>query len=158
MQEGSVENPAVKRRLYVGYLQCVILWDCYSACVKIRCQETASGDCNIVRTLVCVCQWSFKCSYESWVYMWSINGVTNSNAVYSHSYTWQYKPIFRWILLSPASGWNKQSRFLWNTGYHTTRPHAPKVSNVQLRPRELQNCRVCFVRGSRPSRLKPRPL
>jgi hypothetical protein len=30
------------------------------------------------------------------------------------------------------------SRFLSNNGYQTTRPHAPKVSNVQLRRRELE--------------------
>jgi hypothetical protein len=35
------------------YLECVIQWDCYSSCVKIRCQETDSGDCNRLRTLVC---------------------------------------------------------------------------------------------------------
>jgi hypothetical protein len=27
-------------------------WDLYSLCVKIRCQESASGDCNKLRTLV----------------------------------------------------------------------------------------------------------
>jgi hypothetical protein len=36
------------------YMEYVIQWNCYSSCVKIRCQETDSGDCNIVRTLVCV--------------------------------------------------------------------------------------------------------
>jgi hypothetical protein len=35
-----------------SYLECVIQWDYYSSCVKIRCQETASGDCNRLRTLV----------------------------------------------------------------------------------------------------------
>jgi hypothetical protein len=34
------------------YLECVIWWDCYSSCVKIRCQKTDSGDCNRLRTLV----------------------------------------------------------------------------------------------------------
>jgi hypothetical protein len=32
-----------------------------------------------------VCQWSVKCSHESWMYKWSINRVTNANPVYSHS-------------------------------------------------------------------------
>jgi hypothetical protein len=30
----------------------VIQWDSYSSCVKIRCQETDSVDCNRLRTLV----------------------------------------------------------------------------------------------------------
>jgi hypothetical protein len=42
------------REDFVWYLECVIQWDCYSSCVKIRCQETASGDCNRLITLVCV--------------------------------------------------------------------------------------------------------
>jgi hypothetical protein len=50
LQVCSVESPAVKRSLSV----CVSQWDCYSSCVKIRCQETASGDCNRLRTQVCV--------------------------------------------------------------------------------------------------------
>jgi hypothetical protein len=33
-------------------LECVIQWDCYSFCVKIRYQGTTSGDCNRLRTLV----------------------------------------------------------------------------------------------------------
>jgi hypothetical protein len=32
---------------------------------RSRCQETASGGCNRLSTLVCVCQWSVKCS--SWL-------------------------------------------------------------------------------------------
>jgi hypothetical protein len=84
----------LKRRLYVWYLESVIQWDCYSSCVKVRCQETASGDCNRLRTLVCVCQWSLKCSHESWVYKRSINRVTNPNPVNSHTLTrddiWMY--------------------------------------------------------------------
>jgi hypothetical protein len=86
----SGESPAVNRGLNMWYLGSVIQWDCCSSCVRIRCQETASGECNRLRTLVCVCQWSVKCSHESWVYKWSTNRVTNPNPVYSDSYTWQY--------------------------------------------------------------------
>jgi hypothetical protein len=63
----SCQGMALKRRHCVWYLECVIQWDCYSSCVRIRCQETASGDCNRMRTLVFVCQWSVKCNYESCV-------------------------------------------------------------------------------------------
>jgi hypothetical protein len=49
-------------------------WDCYNACVKIRCQETANGDCNGLRTQVCVCEWSVNCSSE-----WCIQVVNKSN-------------------------------------------------------------------------------
>jgi hypothetical protein len=45
----------------VWYLECVIQGDCYSSCVKIRCQEADSGDCNRLRTLVCV---TVNCSVE----------------------------------------------------------------------------------------------
>jgi hypothetical protein len=41
---------------------------------RSRCQETASGDCNRLRTLVCVCQWSVKCTSE-----WCIQVVIKSN-------------------------------------------------------------------------------
>jgi hypothetical protein len=35
-------------------------WDWYSSFVEIRCRETDSGDCNRLRTLVCVvCSFSF---------------------------------------------------------------------------------------------------
>jgi hypothetical protein len=34
-------------------VQCVIQWDGYSTCIKIRCQETASGEFNRLRTIVC---------------------------------------------------------------------------------------------------------
>jgi hypothetical protein len=56
------------------------------------CQETGSGDYtrNRLRILVCVYQWSVKCSHKLWGYKWSINRVTNFNSLYSHSYTWQY--------------------------------------------------------------------
>jgi hypothetical protein len=33
---------------------CVMEWDCCNSCIKIRCQETDSGDCNSRKTLVCV--------------------------------------------------------------------------------------------------------
>jgi hypothetical protein len=36
---------------------------------RSRFQETASGDCNRLRTLVCVCQWSVKCSSEWCTYV-----------------------------------------------------------------------------------------
>jgi hypothetical protein len=36
------------------YLECGTQRDFYSSCVKIRCPETTSGDCNRLRTLVCV--------------------------------------------------------------------------------------------------------
>jgi hypothetical protein len=74
---------------------CVMFGVCNSvrllnSCVKIRCQETGSGDCSTLRTLVCVCLWSVKCSHESWAYKWVIKRVTNPNPVYNHSYIWQY--------------------------------------------------------------------
>jgi hypothetical protein len=40
---------------------------------RSRCQETTSGDCNRLRILVCVCQWSVKCSPE-----WCIQVVNKS--------------------------------------------------------------------------------
>jgi hypothetical protein len=58
----SCKNVAVKRRLCVWYLEWVTEWDCYSFCVKISCQETASGDRNRLRAVVCVRQWSVKCN------------------------------------------------------------------------------------------------
>jgi hypothetical protein len=33
-------------------LECVIQWDCYSSCVKIRRQERNGGDCSRLRRLV----------------------------------------------------------------------------------------------------------
>jgi hypothetical protein len=79
----SCKSAAVKRRLYVWYLEWVIQCDCYSSCAKIRCQETASGDCNRLRTLDCECQWTVKCSHEWWIYKRSINRITNPDLVYS---------------------------------------------------------------------------
>jgi hypothetical protein len=79
----SCKGAVANRRIYMRYLECVIQWDCYSSCVKIRCQGRARGDCNTLRTLVCVCQWSVKCSHESWACKWSINRVTNPSPVYS---------------------------------------------------------------------------
>jgi hypothetical protein len=70
------------------YLECVIKWDCYRSCVKMRCHETASVWCNRLRILACVCQCSAKCSHELWVYRWSVNRV-NPNPVYNESNTWQ---------------------------------------------------------------------
>jgi hypothetical protein len=65
-------------------LECAIEWDSYSSCVKIRCQQTASADYN--RPSLRVCYTDVKCSQESWVYKWSINGVINPNPVSSHSH------------------------------------------------------------------------
>jgi hypothetical protein len=36
------------------YLEHVIQWDCCSSCLIIRFRETDSGDCNKLRTLMCV--------------------------------------------------------------------------------------------------------
>jgi hypothetical protein len=94
LQERSVESSAVKRRIYVWYVECVIQWDCYSSYVKIRCQEKANGDCNRLRMLFFVCQWSVNRSHESWVCKWLTNRVTNPNPVRSHSHTWQYNSNF----------------------------------------------------------------
>jgi hypothetical protein len=74
-----------KRRL------CVIQRNCYSSNVKILCQEMASEDCNRLRMLVYVCQWSVKCSHNSRVYKSAINWVTNPNLVSLHPCTWQYQ-------------------------------------------------------------------
>jgi hypothetical protein len=46
----NYKSAAVKVGLYVWYLECVIQWDSYSSCVKIRCQETDSGCSNGRRT------------------------------------------------------------------------------------------------------------
>jgi hypothetical protein len=40
----------------------------------ICCQETASGDCNRMRTLVCVCQRNVRCSSE-----WCTKVINKSN-------------------------------------------------------------------------------
>jgi hypothetical protein len=73
---------SLKRRLYVccsysDIWKRVIQWICYSYCVKICCQEMASGDCKKLRTLVWVWQESVKYTYESWVYKWPINSTSN---------------------------------------------------------------------------------
>jgi hypothetical protein len=44
LQEYSVESLAVKRRIYVWCLACVIQWGCYGSYVEIVCYETASGE------------------------------------------------------------------------------------------------------------------
>jgi hypothetical protein len=90
VKKKSVARVHLWRENFMWYLEYVIQWDCYSSCVKIHCRETASGDCNTLRILVCAWQWSVKCSHESWVYKWSINLVTNPNPTYSHPYMWQY--------------------------------------------------------------------
>jgi hypothetical protein len=49
-----------------------------STILKSVCQETASGRCNTLRTLVCVCHWYMQCSSE-----WCIQ--VASNPVYTPS-------------------------------------------------------------------------
>jgi hypothetical protein len=51
---------------------------------RSRCQETASGDCNRLRSLVCVCQWSVKCSSE-WCIQVVNKSISNPHPVYSHT-------------------------------------------------------------------------
>jgi hypothetical protein len=70
--------------------------DVSTGCWKIyldrsRCQETAGEDCSRLKTLVCVCQWTVKCSSE-----WCIQ-VANKSNIQSiprlesrSSITWQY--------------------------------------------------------------------
>jgi hypothetical protein len=48
------------------------------------CQETASGGCNTLRTLVCVCLWFVKCSSE-WCVQGSINPISNPYPISSHT-------------------------------------------------------------------------
>jgi hypothetical protein len=73
----SCRSAAVKRRLYMWYLECIIQWDCYTSfCAKILCHETASGDCNRLRILVRVRQWSVS-AITSCVFTWSINPKSN---------------------------------------------------------------------------------
>jgi hypothetical protein len=59
-----LEGQPVKRRLSAivsQYLERVIQSHCYSSCVKIRCQETDSGDCDSLRTLL-----SVTVNYKVW--------------------------------------------------------------------------------------------
>jgi hypothetical protein len=51
---------------------------------RSRCQETVNGDCNRLRTLVCVCQWTLNV-VPSCEYNWSINPISNPYPVYSHA-------------------------------------------------------------------------
>jgi hypothetical protein len=59
------------------------------------CQETASEDCNKLRTLVCVCQWSVKCSSELCIQVVSKSNSSKPHAVYCHipPKSWQYQFI-----------------------------------------------------------------
>jgi hypothetical protein len=59
---------------------------------RSRCQETASGNCNRLRTLVCVCQWSVKCSFEECIQVVNKSNSSNPYPVYSHTplNTWEY--------------------------------------------------------------------
>jgi hypothetical protein len=94
LTEGSVESQPMKRRLGgwcemsvslgPGQLRRVLYrrlwqedlsaWSWRIILERSRCQETASGDCNKLRTLVCVCQWPANCSSE-----WCIQGANNAN-------------------------------------------------------------------------------
>jgi hypothetical protein len=124
-QPGSylVESPAVKRRLHVWYLVSIILWDCYSYCVKICCQETPSGDCNRLRTLVSVSQWSVKCSHESWVYKWSINPISNPKPFWESLCHVTIRFCFSDITLS---------FFVWAGGVYMLKPYFMDVKNVNV--------------------------
>jgi hypothetical protein len=57
-------NSTAVERTHMWCFYCVIQWDCYSSSVKICCQETASRECNRLRTPDRVCQCSVKCNYE----------------------------------------------------------------------------------------------
>jgi hypothetical protein len=78
----------------------VIQWDCYSSCVRIRCQETDSGDCNTLRILVCVAvNWGSNDGVTvvySATCEWSINPIMQ-NPVYNHAHTntWQCCKILK---------------------------------------------------------------
>jgi hypothetical protein len=54
---------------------------------RSRCQETASGDCNRLRTLVRVCQWSVKWTRSSEWCMQVVNKYNSYNRypIYSHA-------------------------------------------------------------------------
>jgi hypothetical protein len=60
------ERTAVTRRPECGKLKNLS---------RSRCQETASGVCNRLTALVCVCQWNMKCSST-----WCIQVVRKSNS------------------------------------------------------------------------------
>jgi hypothetical protein len=90
---------------------------------KIRCQETAIGDRNTLRTVVCVCQWSVKCNDESCVYKWAIHPLTNPNPVYSHTYTWQYFETFERLAHSLTHGAEPFLRSCQLCSYSRTSQH-----------------------------------
>jgi hypothetical protein len=52
-----------------------------------RCQNTASGDCNRLKTLVCALQWSVKCSSR-----WCTQGV-NKSSLSIHTVIWMAKVL-----------------------------------------------------------------
>jgi hypothetical protein len=59
---------------------------------RSRCQETASGDCNRPRTLVCVCHWSVKCSSEWCIQVVNKSNIQSMSRLYSHApKSWQYR-------------------------------------------------------------------
>jgi hypothetical protein len=81
-----------------------------------RYQATASRVCNRLGILVCAWQWSVWCSHESWVYKWSINRVTTSNPICSHSYTWHYVRIYEsHILLLCTQHGNRPLVFIFSS-------------------------------------------
>jgi hypothetical protein len=81
-----------EEKTYVWCLKCVIQWDCYSSCVKICCQEMANGNCNRLRTVVCVTQtvkWGNSDSVIiicSTTCKWSLNPFTDPNPIYNHTH------------------------------------------------------------------------
>jgi hypothetical protein len=83
-------NLVARVRLWREDFMCVIQWDYYSSCVKIRFQETDSEDCNRLRTLVCVCQWSVKCSHKSWVYESQIQTQSTVTLTWNNTYQLTY--------------------------------------------------------------------
>jgi hypothetical protein len=97
-----VESSAAKRRLYVCCSTAIFgVWfsETYSSCVKIRCQETATGDCNRLRTLFAAVNCKVRRLAGSAVIAlsseWCVLGVNKSNYQIhtpskSHPYTWQY--------------------------------------------------------------------
>jgi hypothetical protein len=116
-EKSQLRECGCRKKLYVWYLACVLViqWDYHSVCVKIRCLETASEDCNRLRTLVFVCQWSVKCSHESWVYKWSINWVTTHKP-------WQYNKNLKgpiWCEITKPCGTS-----VWSVSYaaHSSPP------------------------------------
>jgi hypothetical protein len=70
------------------YLECVIQWDCHSSSVKIRYQETTSGDCTRLRTLVFA---AVNCKVRRLAVVKYIQFIQSIlRLIVTHPYTWQY--------------------------------------------------------------------